>query len=253
LTNLLSNAVKFTAEGGAIGLDVQIEAERNCLIFTVWDTGIGIDDSDLHRLFHPFVQLDSSLSRQYEGTGLGLAIVLRLVALHGGSLTVESHKGRGSRFIVRLPYQAVLEETNSVTSSPPPAQLPFVLVLTALERAGDLLVRNLRASDHHVEVMLQSTEGLPVSTQPDLIIVNSHLAPGDLLQTLHNIRKSDLLSAAPIVVLTALHLPGDREAVLTAGASAYFIKPLSHQEFDQLLALCHRDSINISQTFVHGA
>ena len=252
LTNLLSNAVKFTAEGSAIGLEVQFEAERDCLIFTVWDTGIGIDDSDLHRLFHPFVQLDSSLSRRYEGTGLGLTIVLRLVALHGGSLTVESHQGHGSRFVVRLPRQAVLEETTPLAVSPPPTQPPFVLVLTALERAGDLLVRTLRASDQQVEVMLQSTEGLPISTQPDLIIVNSHLPPRNLLQTLHNIRKSDLLNTAPIVVLTALHLSGDREAVLAAGASAYFIKPLSHQEFDQLLALCHRDASDTLQTFAHG-
>lgn len=251
LTNLLSNAVKFTAEDGAIGLDVQIEEERNCLTFTVWDTGIGIEESDLHRLFHPFVQLDSSLSRRYEGTGLGLTIVLRLVALHGGSLMVESQKGQGSRFIVRLPCQAVLEETDRVASSQP--QFPFVLVLTALERAGDLLVKNLRAADHHVEVLLQSAEGLPVSTQPDLIIINSHLPTSNLLQTLHNIRKSDLLGAAPIVVLTALHLPGNREAVLAAGASAYYIKPLSHQEFDQLLALCHRNHIGNPQTFVHSA
>jgi signal transduction histidine kinase/CheY-like chemotaxis protein len=253
LTNLLSNAVKFTAEGGAIGLDVQIEAERDCLTFTVWDTGIGIDNDELHRLFYPFVQLDSSLSRRYEGTGLGLTIVLKLVALHGGSLTVESQKGRGSRFIVRLPLQAVLEEANPVTISPPPTQLPFVLVLTALERAGDLLVKHLRSADYHVEVMLQSAEGLPVSTQPDLIIVNSHLPISHLLQTLHNIRKSDLLRAAPIVVLTALHLPGDWEAALAAGASAYYVKPLSHQEFDQLLALCHRDASDTLQTFAHGA
>lgn len=253
LINLLSNAVKFTAEGGAIGLDVQIEAERNCLTFTVWDTGIGIDNDELHRLFYPFVQLDSSLSRRYEGTGLGLTIVLKLVALHGGSLTVESQKGRGSRFIMRLPRQAVLEEMDPVAMTPPPAQLPFVLVLTALERASDLLVKSLRTSDYHVEVMLQSAEGLPVSTQPDLIIVDSHLPTGRLLQTLQNIHKSDLLRAAPIVVLTALHLPGDREAALAAGASAYYLKPLSHQEFDQLLALCHRNTIDNLQTFVLGA
>jgi signal transduction histidine kinase/CheY-like chemotaxis protein len=254
LTNLLSNAAKFTAEGGAIGLDVQIEDERNCLTFTVWDTGIGVDDSDLHQLFHPFVQLDSSLSRRYEGTGLGLTIVLKLVALHGGSLSVESQKGCGSRFIVRLPHQAVLEEASPIAISPPPSpQLPFMLVLTTLERAGDLLVRNLRASDHHVEMMLQSTEGAPISTQPDLIIVNSDLPRSNLLQTLRNIRKSDLLGTAPIVVLTALHLPGDREAVLVAGASGYYIKPLSHQEFDQLLALCHRNVSDNPQTFVHGA
>lgn len=244
LTNLLSNAVKFTAEGGAIGLEVQWEEARNCVTFTVWDTGIGIDASDLRRLFHPFVQLDSSLSRRYEGTGLGLTIVLKLVALHGGSLTVESGKG-GSRFIVRLPRCAVLEAA-PVDAAPPTAETapadaapPFILVLTSLEHASDLLVSQLRAIGYRVEVMLQGTEGLPVSAQPDLIIINSSLPTSNLLQTLENIHKIDLLRAAPLVVLATLHLPGDRDVALAAGANAYAVNPLSHAELEQLLTLCH--------------
>lgn len=238
LTNLLSNAVKFTAEGGSIGLDVQYEEAHECVTFTVWDTGIGIDATDLRRLFRPFVQLDSSLSRRYEGTGLGLTIVLKLVALHGGSLTVESGKG-GSRFIVRLPRRAVLEATDVDAAPPLPlTAAPFVLILTSLEHASDLLANQLRTIGYHVEVMLQSTEGLPVSAQPDLIIINSALPTSNLLQTLHNIRRSDLLRAAPLVVLATLNLPGDRESVLAADANAYAVAPLSPHELEQLLALC---------------
>jgi len=238
LTNLLSNAVKFTAEGGAIGLDVQYEEAHECVIFTVWDTGIGIDVNDLRRLFRPFVQLDGSLSRRYEGTGLGLTIVLKLVALHGGSLTVESGKG-GSRFIVRLPRRAVLEATDKDAAPPSSvAAPPFVLILTSLEHASDLLANQLCAVGCHVEVMLQSTEGLPVSAQPDLIIINSSLPTSNLLQTLHNIHRSDLLRAAPLAVLATLNLPGDREAALAAGANAFAINPLSRAELEQLLMLC---------------
>jgi signal transduction histidine kinase len=74
------------------------------LTFTVWDTGIGIAVADLPRLFRPFEQLDSKLNRHYEGTGLGLSLVARLARLHGGSVSVESELGRGSRFTVTLPW-----------------------------------------------------------------------------------------------------------------------------------------------------
>lgn len=238
LLNLLSNAVKFTAEGGAIGLDVQRDEEHDCLMLTVWDTGIGIDESDLHRLFRPFVQLDSSLSRRYEGTGLGLTIVHRLTALHGGSLVVESRKGAGSRFTVRLPRQAVLDKSDDGPALPSDHH-PFVLIVAGLDRASDLLVSHLRTTSHRVEVMLQGADDSPIIGRPDLVIINSHLFSFNIVQTLHNIRKSALLNSAPIVVLSALHLPGDREAALAGGADAYCTKPLSKQEFDQLIALCH--------------
>jgi signal transduction histidine kinase len=71
--------------------------ERQIVHFVVWDTGIGIALENIGRLFQPFVQLDSSLSRQYSGTGLGLSLVKRLAELHGGSVSVESQVGKGSR------------------------------------------------------------------------------------------------------------------------------------------------------------
>ena len=74
LVNLLSNAVKFTPEGGQAGLDVTGDAATNTVVFTVWDTGIGIAEQDMGKLFTPFAQIDSGLSRQYEGSGLGLAL-----------------------------------------------------------------------------------------------------------------------------------------------------------------------------------
>jgi CheY-like chemotaxis protein/anti-sigma regulatory factor (Ser/Thr protein kinase) len=106
LVNLLSNAVKFTPEGGAIGLEVVGNAGQGGVQFVVWDHGIGIASEDLEHLFQPFVQLDSSITRKYPGTGLGLALVHRLVDLHGGSISVESELGKGSRFTVSLPWHA---------------------------------------------------------------------------------------------------------------------------------------------------
>ncbi|MCX6081825.1 MAG: PAS domain-containing protein [Chloroflexi bacterium] len=106
LTNLLSNAIKFTPAGGSIGIEVTSSQVEQVTRITVWDTGIGIRSEDRPRLFQTFVQLDASLARQYNGTGLGLVLVKRLAELHGGSVSVESSFGVGSRFTISLPWEA---------------------------------------------------------------------------------------------------------------------------------------------------
>jgi PAS domain S-box-containing protein len=103
LVNLLSNAVKFTPNGGMVKLEIKPSAEESLVRFSVTDTGIGISPDDLQKLFKPFVQVDSSLSRQYEGSGLGLALVKKMVDLHNGSIEVKSEVGVGSRFTFTLP------------------------------------------------------------------------------------------------------------------------------------------------------
>lgn len=108
LINLLSNAVKFTPKG-SVGLRVYRSREtvKGCTTdkvnFTVWDTGIGIDPSDQVKLFSPFSQIHTSLSRQFSGTGLGLAIARKLAELHGGSITLESCLGKGTSFTLQMP------------------------------------------------------------------------------------------------------------------------------------------------------
>ncbi|WP_321420822.1 PAS domain S-box protein [uncultured Methanomethylovorans sp.] len=102
LYNLVSNAIKFTPIKGY----VSISAQRidNMLEISVTDTGVGIASKDLHKLFQPFKQLNSYLTREYEGTGLGLVLVKKFVELHGGSVWVESEVGKGSIFTFTIPY-----------------------------------------------------------------------------------------------------------------------------------------------------
>ena len=107
LLNLLRNAVKFTPEGGSVGLEVFVLREQQQIGFTVWDTGIGIAAADLEKLFHPFVQVDNRLARQFEGSGLGLALVSRLTELLGGLVKVTSEPGKGSQFTVLFPWQGI--------------------------------------------------------------------------------------------------------------------------------------------------
>jgi len=103
LVNLLNNAVKFTPEQGEISLFVEEKQEDKKIDFCVKDTGIGITEKDIDTLFESFVQIDSSLSRQYEGTGLGLALVKKFAELHGGTVSVESEVNKGSLFTVSIP------------------------------------------------------------------------------------------------------------------------------------------------------
>lgn len=110
LINLLSNAVKFTPKDGVVNLEVKLvrrpefsEKSEGELHFAIADTGIGIASDDIPKLFQPFIQISSSLSRQYAGTGLGLNLVKKIVNLHGGKITVESKLGEGSCFTVVMP------------------------------------------------------------------------------------------------------------------------------------------------------
>ena len=103
LENLAGNAMKFTPEGGSVHLHVGYDEGASEVVFEVIDTGIGIAEKDVDRIFEKFVQADSSASRKFNGTGLGLPLAREYAELHGGSLTVKSVVGEGSTFIVRIP------------------------------------------------------------------------------------------------------------------------------------------------------
>lgn len=112
LINLLDNAIKFTPQGGQVTLQVASAPAQpshppeGLIVISVIDTGIGIAPADQERLFQAFVQLDSSLNRQYFGTGLGLALVKRIVELHSGTIEVNSRLNQGSRFTLHLPISS---------------------------------------------------------------------------------------------------------------------------------------------------
>jgi len=103
--NLLSNAVKFTPDGGAVSLAARKLIETGEIEISVSDTGIGIKEEDMPRLFHEFTQLQTAYTKEYEGTGLGLALTKKFVELHGGRIWVESEFGKGSRFAFVIPFK----------------------------------------------------------------------------------------------------------------------------------------------------
>ena len=102
LFNLIGNAIKFSKEDGGI-ISITVEKDDNNAKISVSDTGIGIREEDLPKLFQRFEQLDSGITRKYDGTGLGLAITKQLVELHGGKIWVESRYGKGTKFSFLMP------------------------------------------------------------------------------------------------------------------------------------------------------
>ncbi|MCG3210012.1 MAG: Sensor histidine kinase RcsC [Anaerolineae bacterium] len=242
LVNLLSNAVKFTPEGGQVGLYVQGDREREVVRFIVWDTGIGIAPEDMSELFKPFVQLDSKLSRQHEGTGLGLSLVARLAELHGGGVAVESELGRGSRFTVSLPWHESAVETPAADATPadpvaepplpeeaPAAKTPPLILLAEDNEANVItLTEFLTNMDYRVIVARNGKEAIARAAEerPDIILMDVQMPGMDGLEAMRQIRADGQLSNLPIIALTALAMPGDRELCLEAGANDYLSKPV---------------------------
>ncbi len=264
LVNLLTNAVKFTPEGGRIGLTVAAPEGEDVVRFTVWDTGIGITPENEQKLFRAFTQIDSGLTRAQEGTGLGLAMVAKLVELHGGNVALESRLGKGSRFIVTLPQISPAPGAAAHFTKPATrAQLadflqrevvsvsPFVLPNGAPSaQAGSTI---LLAEDNEANVqtiggyfedkgyaMHYAMNGavavkLARELRPALILMDIQMPVMDGLTAIREIRGDAAIKAIPIVALTALAMPGDRERCLAAGATDYMSKPVNLKALAELV------------------
>ena len=249
--NLLSNAVKFTPEGGEMGLTVAGNKDRDAVHVTVWDTGIGIAREDMARLFQPFTQLDASLTRKYEGTGLGLSLVYRMVEMHGGSIAVESEVGQGSRFTVSLPWHP--PESTDSQNEPSSSQMttatrqqntaltdlaPIILLAEDNEATINALGGYLIAKGYRLSVARNGWEAFAFTKeyQPDLILMDIQMPDLDGLEAIRYIRNDAVSSSIPIIALTALAMPGDREKCLDAGANEYLSKPVSLRHLSTLIS-----------------
>ncbi len=246
LVNLLSNAVKFTPGGGKLGLQVRGDPQEKQVMFTVWDNGIGIDETDLARLFQPFVQVDSSLAREAAGTGLGLALVAQMVRLHGGSVSVESRPDEGSRFTVTLPWEPALatdmelrmKSTGKFRAIKPGAQdRPIILLIEDTYDATVMVTDYLQMAGYQVVSAKDAGSGIEQArrVRPDLILMDIQLPGMDGLEATRRLRADPDFRTTPIIALTALAMPGDRERCFAAGVTDYVTKPVGLKKLSQLI------------------
>jgi PAS domain S-box-containing protein len=235
LVNLLSNASKFTPRGGHFGL--QVAGHAGLVTFTVWDTGIGISSDDLKKLFQPFVQLDSKLSREYSGTGLGLSLAQRLAVLHKGRIDVESTPGMGSRFTVTLPVRRAHGETvfaRTKTQFLPQILMatgdgPRVLLVEDIEANRDCIGDYLESKGFHLHFATNGIEALEsiAAWKPDIIVTDIQMSGMDGFEAIRQLRARPELATTPIMALTALAMEGDSKRCLDAGATHYMSKPVA--------------------------
>ena len=233
LQNLISNAIKFTDTGHvtvtvAAG-ETSGEAERRVHVH-VEDTGIGIDVAFLPYLFEEFRQESSGMNRSHEGTGLGLALAKRLAEQMGGTLEVQSEKGRGSRFTLSFP----LFEGNAASPAEgtpmetPETHAPTRLLIVEDNADAQFLMRDLLEDAYAVTLVTNAEEALAAArcTRHDLVLLDIHLGRGAGGEAvLAALRAMPAYRDAPIVALTAHGLPGDRERFLAKGFTDYLAKP----------------------------
>ena len=235
LLNLLSNASKFTSKG-TVTLTVTREdvKRREWIVFSVRDTGIGMTQEQLSRLFRPFTQADPSTTRKYGGTGLGLSISQRLSRLMDGTISVVSEPGMGSIFTVRLPAETsdakLQRQTGIYRVSRPSVPIPVVTSSRILMIDADAITRDLvqrMLAKDGVEMLYAATgqEGLRLAAEqkPDIILLDVLLPDQDGWAVLTAITTKLELAGIPVIVVTTADERGLAE---TLGATAYLSKPV---------------------------
>jgi PAS domain S-box-containing protein len=238
LVNLIANAIKFTS-AGSVTLHLRSTPETLC--FDVIDTGIGMPEDVLQRVFSPFEQADTSTSRRFGGTGLGLGISRHLARLQGGDIGVSSRVGQGSTFTVRLPLTLADEQhTPSGAAAPviaPPsgASLHGLRILAAddVDINREILQSLLHKRGADVTVAEDGQQAVAElagrgAGHFDLVLMDIQMPVMDGLEATRKLHELD--AELPVLALTAHALPQETERCLAAGMVGHLAKPFDAQD-----------------------
>jgi signal transduction histidine kinase/DNA-binding response OmpR family regulator len=234
LLNLLSNASKFTEKGTVTLRAVRhIEEDADYMELAVVDTGIGMTQEQLGRLFQAFSQADASTTSKYGGTGLGLAISKQFAQMMQGDITVTSTPGVGSTFTIRMPAKVLTKQpkvvnnnTNKLTRSPfPSANRPKILVIDDDKEIRAVIAELLNMSGYDVVEAASGQQGLEHANRmiPDLILLDVMMPGIDGWTVLSKLQDNPKLADIPVIVLSAV---GDQEMAMSLGAASVLLKPV---------------------------
>ena len=247
LINLLSNAAKFTKEG-TVTLRISRDAMpdgSSAIRFDVSDSGIGMTEEQMGRLFQAFTQADSSTTRNFGGTGLGLTITKHFVAMLGGTIAVTSEAGRGSTFTIELPVEAKglpaeAGEVDEVEIVDPgvPAQAGAITVLVVDDDpvVHEVLAATLGKEGYMLRHARDGGEALAIMRKepPDIVTLDVMMPKIDGWSVLGIMKSEPELEHIPVIMLTIVD---DRTLGYSLGASEYMTKPIDRQ---RLIALIHK-------------
>lgn len=243
LFNLVGNAIKFTDAGEVRVTATMLPSSKNTLarvLITVGDTGIGISDHKLLEIFEPFVQAEKAYARRFQGAGLGLSIVRRLVALLGGTISVESTAGKGTTFYISLPFNTPVPIVFNMPGSTRQEQCgrkPALRILLAEDDWVSQLAgkRMLEKSGHVVVTACDGEQALETFAEHDfdLVLMDIQMPIKDGVASTRAIRTTPSFgskSRVPIIAMTAYAMTGDKEKFLAAGMDGYISKPMNMVE-----------------------
>jgi PAS domain S-box-containing protein len=232
--NLLGNALKFT-DRGQICLELRVEA--GVVECSVRDTGIGMTDEQMARIFEPFVQADDSIGKRFGGTGLGLSISRRLLQSMGCELRVQSALGQGACFSFRLP----LRPASDMPMAPPRAadrltELPALRLLLVEDQALNRMVSHALLVGMGHDVLLaedgETALNLLGQTQVDCVLMDLQMPVMDGLTAVRHLRDQERAASRahmPVIALTAHALPEHRAQCMAAGMDGYLTKPFTRE------------------------
>lgn len=233
LLNLTSNAIKFTPTGGKVSLEVACLPPRNqkCwLRFVVSDTGIGMSEQELERLYTPFEQANPGIANKYGGTGLGMSITQNLVSLMGGYINVKSKPGEGTAFTVELPFARSEVELPAVGAAD--LKMLDVLVVDDERDICEHAVHLLKRMDIHAEWVLSGMEAVQraVAAQMqgsgfDVCFIDWKMPEMDGIETTRRIREQ-IGPDTPIIIITAYDWSDIEAEARAAGVNAFIAKPM---------------------------
>ena len=242
LSNLVGNAIKFTDEG-KINIEIHpLPVRKNdklWMLFTISDTGHGINDENLESIFSAFEQQSEGFQRTKQGAGLGLAICKKLVDLMGGTLSVESTKGQGSTFYCCLPFQQEQEDETVTSSKDMENKHRASILLVEDDYLSRLAVQKyIQSIGLDVQMAKDGEEALEILSQRifDLILMDIQMPRRDGVSTTKAIRKGKVgrkNTQIPIVALTAYAMVGDKDKFFAYGFDGYLTKPFVMEELGE--------------------
>ena len=256
LTNLLSNAIKYTEKGTVtLSLGCTKENGEAILHYAIKDTGIGIKQEDIGKIYDEFQRFDISRNRHVEGTGLGMNIVQQFLKLMNSELQITSEYGKGSEFSFDLRQTIVdeaplgnfrerLAQADNKKNGRTDYVLPNVKILVVDDSEINLKVFTglLKQTQMQITAMLSGRECLQQLKENtyDLVFLDHMMPEMDGIETLHAIKEEKLCEGTPIIMLTANAIVGDKERYLQEGFDDFLSKPIIPDKLDRMI-LKHLD------------